>query len=472
MFYKPEIGVAADVIPYYENDEFKLLYLHDYRNVEEYGEGCHWNLLTTKDFITYENFNKIIERGEKEEQDLYVYTGCVIKKEGLYFVFYTGHNPHLREQGLPEQKILLATGTDLVNLKKVKEFVFEAPDYLDMHDFRDPFVYFDECSGEYKMLLAARTKEGPIKHRGVTMRAHSRDLYQWDLEKVPFYAPNAYYAHECPDYFRMGDWYYLIFSEFTDKFVTRYRYSQNPEGPWLTPKNDAFDNHAFYAAKSISDGTRRYLFGWNPTRNENTDYGFWQWGGNIIPQELYQNADGTLSVKIPNQINEFYNNKVPLDVFNISEMSENSGEINADGNIFGYTLFNEIPHSCKLKLSFSIQGTCHDFGVALHADDGFNQGYLVKFEPELNRVILDKVDRRDPSIFGMMDTERYIPFAESIEHRLVIIIDGNIAVLYFDEKYSMNLRLYDITNKRFGVYSNHSDVVFKEICCFEGKANE
>jgi len=472
LFYKPEIGAAADVIPFFENGEFKLLYLHDYRNIDEYGEGCQWNLLTTKDFITYKNYNNVIERGEKDEQDLYIFTGGVIKKDGIYFVFYTGHNPHLRERGLPEQKILLATGNDLTNLKKIKEFVLEAPDYLEIHDFRDPFIYYDENEGEYKMLLAARTKYGSIKHRGVTMIARSKDLFDWVLDKTPFYAPNAYYTHECPDYFKMGEWYYLIFSEFTDKFVTRYRFSKQPEGPWLTPKYDVFDNHAFYAAKSVSDGDRRYLFGWNPTKNDEKDSGFWQWGGNIIPQELYQNDDGTLSVRIPNQIYNFYNKKISLDVFNSSEMSKYDEGISADENIFGYTLFNEIPPKCKIELSFVINGICHDFGVLLYADDDFNQGYLIKFEPELSRVILDKVNRKDPAICGMMDTERNIPFVEFMEHQLLIIVDDTIAVMYIDGKYSMNIRMYDITKRRFGVYSNHSNVDFSNICCYKGEDNE
>ncbi len=64
----------------------------------------------------------------------------------------------------------------------------------------------------------------------------------------------------------MGDWWYLVFSENTDKLVTTYRMAKSPKGPWLTPKVDAFDGHAFYAAKSASDGKHRYLFVWNCTK--------------------------------------------------------------------------------------------------------------------------------------------------------------------------------------------------------------
>jgi beta-fructofuranosidase len=66
----------------------------------------------------------------------------------------------------------------------------------------------------------------------------------------------------------MGDWWYLMFSTFTDRFVTQYRMSRSIEGPWRAPAVDTFDGRAFYAAKSATDGRRRYLFGWNPTRTK------------------------------------------------------------------------------------------------------------------------------------------------------------------------------------------------------------
>ena len=75
-----------------------------------------------------------------------------------------------------------------------------------------------------------------------------------------------YFTHECPDLFKMGDWWYLLFSEFTDLVRTRYRMSRSLSGPWIIPERDDFDGHAFYAAKTASDGNKRFIFGWNPTR--------------------------------------------------------------------------------------------------------------------------------------------------------------------------------------------------------------
>ena len=78
------------------------------------------------------------------------------------------------------------------------------------------------------------------------------------------------------------------------------------------PKEDTFDGRAFYAAKSVSDGEKRYLFGWNPTKRrfiwlESTELPrqglqYLGLGRNLIVHEIVQRPDGTLSVKVPETV--------------------------------------------------------------------------------------------------------------------------------------------------------------------------
>lgn len=463
MYYRPKIGVAADVIPYYEDGEFKLLFLQDFRDWDKYGEGCPWVLLTTKDFVEYKYHGEIIERGTKEEQDLYIFTGSVFKHQDEYYVFYTGHNPHLRKRGLKEQKVLLAKGESLTDLKKVKDFVFESPDYLEMHDFRDPFIYVDEQTGDFKMLLAARVKEGPWNQRGVTMVATSKDLLHWTLDEKPFYAPKAYFTHECPDLFKMGDWYYLIFSEFSDKVITRYRYSKNQNGPWLVPPQDSFDGHAYYAAKSVSDGQKRYLFGWNPIKLDEKDEALWQWGGNIVPHEIYQNADGTLSVRIPETIDRSYHHEIPIEVFKNDTFIENEGRLLGDRNNYNYILLNELPQNCKVDFDFKLNDKINDFGVTLRMNDVYDRGYFIKFEALYNRMIFSKLPRHDMTIHAMIDTERNIGIETGKWHHVKIIIEKSVVTVYYDDKVAMNARMFDFTDGRLGFYSNLTEVELSNI---------
>ena len=231
--YKPQVGWAADFIPFYWQGEYHLFYLKDFRDPEHYGEGTPWYHLVTRDFVTFVDHGECLARGTLTDQDLYVFTGSVIHAAGRFHIFYTGHNPHLRQAGKPEQAIMHAVSDDLYAWEKVPEDTFFAPpDDFEPHDWRDPFVFWNEAAGEFWMLLAARLKAGPSRRRGCTGLCTSKDLVTWEVKR-PFYAPDLYFTHECPDLFMMGDWWYLLFSEFSDSCVTRYRMARSLSGPWL-----------------------------------------------------------------------------------------------------------------------------------------------------------------------------------------------------------------------------------------------
>ena len=462
MYYRsPKKSVCADVIPYYENGTYYLFYLRDYRNIEQDGEGCPWCLLTTKDLVHYQDHGPVLLRGSEEEQDLYVFTGSVFKENDTYYIFYTGHNPHLRKKGLPEQKILLAKSKDLFHWEKVKDFVFEAPSYLEMHDFRDPFIFKDEENNRYCMLIAAREKnKNPTNSRGVTLIAYSKDLINWELDKTPFYAPRAYCTHEGPDLFKIGKYWYLAFSEFTDKILTTYRISTTPFGPWKTLKVNTFDGHAFYAAKSTSDGKRRIMFGWDPIKNNESDFEKWQWGGTIIPHELVQDeSDGTLYVKCPKEILESYSNEVIINeknVFGDVDKIINGYHLNNSGqNIIS---FGSLPSHYKLELDIKCLDDIGDFGIILNEHNNFDQFYKIKFEPKMNRLAMDRQPRIVEFLHNEVDVERYCPMSIENIHHVVVIAENSVLTVYVDDKYAMSGRMFDFEGGNLAIYSHNNEI--------------
>ena len=111
----------------------------------------------------------------KKDQDLYVGTGSVIKANGQFHIFYTGINPYLGKQGKPEQAIMHAVSDDMVTWKKLPEHTFFAPaDMYEPHDWRDAFVFWNEETKEYNMLMAARSKKGIPRRRGLTALCASK----------------------------------------------------------------------------------------------------------------------------------------------------------------------------------------------------------------------------------------------------------------------------------------------------------
>ena len=91
------------------------------------------------------------------------------------------------------------------------------------------------------------------------------------------------------------------------------QYRRCMEGPWLTPKDDAFDSRAYSAARTFCLNGQRVLFGWVPTKENCDDTKNFEWGGTFLPHEICQRDDGSLGVKIPDTIWNSFSSPVFLE---------------------------------------------------------------------------------------------------------------------------------------------------------------
>lgn len=471
FFYRPAGAWAADFVPFYAKGKYQLFYLHDWRDHAKFGEGTPWYLISTNDFVNYTEHGEVLARGTKEQQDLYVFTGSVIEANGQYHIFYTGHNPHFRKQNKPEQGVMHAVSDDLLSWRKIPEHTFFAPgDKYEPHDWRDPFVFYDDESREYKMLLAARYKTGIPRRRGLTAMCASKDLINWEVRE-PFYSPDLYFTHECPDLFKMGDWWYLVFSEFTDLIQTRYRMSRSLKGPWLTPKRDTFDARAFYAAKTASDGRRRFIFGWDPTREENKDYRNWNWGGNLVVHEIHQEKDGELYVTVPDGVDKAFNKQSPI-TFDVKagdvKITGNDVRIVAPGS-FGASAAGLMPERCKIETTIQFEPNTRGCGLMLRASDDLDSVYYVRLEPQSNRLVFDAWPRgtyhpiTGASGHFMLDLERQLGLSPNQPVDLKVFVDGTVCVVYAAGKIAMSTRMYNLPKGRWGVFANEGAATFRDL---------
>lgn len=461
MYFRPKDSVAADVIPFYWENMYRLFYLRDFRDIEKCGEGTPWHLVETEDFVRFTEKGEVIPRGRKDEQDLYVFTGSVIEKDGVNYIFYTGYNPYFFKQGKNREVVMLASSTDFVTWEKDESFRLSAPDCFEPHDFRDPFVFFNEETGAYNMLLAARLNYGPSRRRGCTAVAVSGDLKNWTVKDMPFYSPRLYYTHECPDLFRMGEWWYLVFSEFTDKCETHYRMSKSLEGPWLTPESDTFDNRNFYAAKTVSDGKDRYVIGWNPTHAGNQDFGDTQWGGNIVAHKIVQEPDGQLYVTLPDAIREAY--RVPVEwqegytIGNVLKSRDGWRIGREDG--FSSLDLGELKENCRISFTVTCEGDCKTFSLFLNSDKDNEAAYYVELDLGMGRLTFDRWPRKRGDYPFMPETERRVCAVRNKKYRMEVIRDGSVLEVYFDDKYAMSARMEEFSEGTFGFTSAFGEVL-------------
>ena len=77
VYFRPDLAVLGDVIPFYDDGAFKPFYLRNYRGNRDAQHRDSWVMLTTKDHVHFEEHDTHIVGG----------TGSVIKVDGLYHMF-------------------------------------------------------------------------------------------------------------------------------------------------------------------------------------------------------------------------------------------------------------------------------------------------------------------------------------------------------------------------------------------------
>ena len=455
-FYKPEDGWSGDYIPFYWEGKFRLFYLLDRHAPRGHLDGIAWHLVETRDFVHFDPKGVVVPFGTEDEQDRCVYTGSVLRAQNRFHLFYTGHNPLLRQKGLPEQKVMHALSDDLLHWEKTPAHTFEAAEGYEKHDWRDPFVFYDASDRLYHMLLAARLNRGAGPRRGCTAHLTSPDLIAWTAQ-APLWAPESYYTHECPDLFRMGEWYYLIFSEFSDVNRTRYVMSRSLYGPWVAPQHDVFDTRPFYAAKSCTDGQKRYLFGWVSTREDETDFSGFRWAGSLAVHELYQLPGGELACREPETVAAAWRKNASALAFEGAPAAGAAAARREDGMAVCYSA-QDLPGSFRLEADMLFDAGTHSFGLLLRADPQADTAYALEFEPAAHRVEFKMKPRlnyrqfNDEGLSCVLDMEAGKPI------HLSVTVDGSILVAYIDGRVAFSARMYALRGGKLGLYSLHGGV--------------
>lgn len=471
IFYKPEDGWVGDVIPFYYEGEYHLFYLKDLRiSVDKIALGVSWAHIGTRDFVNFTEYPVALPSGGWMAQDLNVATGSVIAADDQFHIFYAGQNWLLPPRGRPREAVMHATSPDLVDWTKdpANPILFADPDRYEIDDCRDPFVFWNDEESKYWMLLTTRVRSGPVRRRGCVALLTSPDLVSWEWEK-PFWLPHMYYTHECPDLFRIGDWWYLIYSTFSERYVTHYRMSQAMSGPWSAPTNDTFDGRALYAAKTVSDGTRRFACGWVSTREGDSDRGAWQWGGNIVVHEVVQAEDGDLHVKVPPEVNSLFTRPVaPSFKSVLGEWQDQNTTFSGNaGDGYAACRLGRMPSKCRIRAKVTCAPGTRACGVLLRADEGLDGYYEVRWEPGQRHVVFDRWPRQDSKrVFPNRDEpfilERPLtaPVADTLDLR--IIVDETVVVVYINDEVALSTRAYDHTDGEWGFFVYEGQATFRE----------
>lgn len=356
---------VGDCMPYFDGETFRVYYLFDRRgHASKWSLGAHqWAQVSTKDLRTWEHHP--IAVGITAEEEGSICTGSVYKKAGTYYAFYAVRTT----DGSPAQ-LTWAESRDGIHFNKTNAVIQLSDRYL-RSSVRDPHVYQDD-KGKYHMLVTTSLVH-PVKHEGCLAHLVSDNLAEWK-ELEPFIVPGYHDEPECADFFEWNGWYYLIFSN--DGFA-RYRYSRNPEGPWLRPAMDTFDCVQWRVPKTAAfhDG-RRIAAGFLSSPN--------RYAGELVFREVIQLADGSLGLGFVPELQEAGDGTertyedIRLDAMSGFD-AKTIGSFEGD-----YTVSFEVtPHYPNMYVGFSVSDEAQ-----------FAHGHDVRVEPSVRKVGIHRIHAR------------------------------------------------------------------------------
>ncbi|MBQ3705756.1 MAG: hypothetical protein II888_04805 [Clostridia bacterium] len=464
LYPAQENAYVGDTMPFVTEDgTLELYYLYD---TDHNGQGYHpIYRFTTDDLVGYEDDGMMLSYGLMSEPDPALGTGSVMRdREGLYHLFYTGHND-TGNGGQGKECVMHATSKDRKNWEKHPEDTFFSPEGYSRDDFRDPEVFWAEEDQCYWMLIAARN--GSLG--GVIARYTSADLKNWTFEG-PLYAPQAQYMLECPDLFRMGDTWYLTYSW---DCVTYYAMGPTMNGPFTAPEDNILDGQGqmegngfvFYAAKTAEWGDSTYLCGWLGRAALSADSGIYQWAGNVLNHQLVRHEDGTLGVEAPETFGDYFTQDAAFQAAGLegkTEIDGNSIALSAGEDEIALADIGARPGTMILECDVTLDPdgcTGFAFGdgetgaeyTALCLDARRNmlhyEGYFIQEISEYEPMALTRFD-----------------FSDGKVHHVTLVCENEIVVMYVDSEKALSSRILSSTGgAHIGVFADGCGAAFSNI---------
>lgn len=462
-WYKPANGWVGDPIPYYDNGKFYIFYLQDWRSGFPFLHP--WHMVYSTDLSSFTFGGETIPCGKENEQDVALGTGGVIKdrKTGEYCAFYTGHQWKWQELGVPTQAVLLTTSKDMQTWNKKGEQNF----YLSLrgqsgyveNDFRDPHVFYDAEDGLYKMVVTTHTDAGATL--ALLTSEELQNAKAWKLQE-PLYTEQGIWVMECADVFKEGDYWYLTYSNVADRKV-HYRYAKSLKGPWIKPTNDIFDGIGFYAAKTMSNGSERYLAGWCPTRIGDGDAD--QWGGSLVCHRMLFNADGTIDLKLADGIDKKFSTPkktVLIDKSGKSALKDGSYILSDVASV----TFPRMNKACKVEAIVTATDADDSFGFAFGVYDDKTEVYSIRFDLKNKRLVMSKDDLTRGTNPTQTDVTLVVPADRKFEVK--IVAEKSVCVLYVNDKVAFSNRIDRMPDNPWAIFTDKgADVSFSNIKVYE-----
>ena len=436
-YYNPSIGRCGDPMPFFDPQaqDFKVLYLQEYDNNATYNFHPFWGVKTT-DGANYQSIGEVLPTAESTlAQDAALGTGCAYYSEAdhLYYIYYTGHNGNCTNR----EVIMRATSPDFKNWTKDELWTLKGDDYgYSTTDFRDPQIFVGD-DGMYHMVIVSNLKFAEFK---------SSDLKNW--QHVGQFNMIWDRMCECPDIFKMGNYWYLVYSEaYRAPWSRKVKYMMatsweglkecfsDPGAHWPQDGHEGvLDSRAFYAGKTASNGTDRYIWGWCPFRS-----------GTTIKQHTVR-------------------------------MVESNGCSSADPMSFSlsgndaYALFNRLDNHNHISFTVTTNNNWDKFGISFVRGTDSKKYYTLVVNPEWEdgrKINFEEEGEEGKGFVEGIDGYNFQRPSDNV-YNIDIYTDNSVLVMYINDVCAYTQRIYGIQKNCWSInnYGGNVEVSNVEVSLY------
>jgi beta-fructofuranosidase len=182
----------------------------------------------SSDLVNWKILDLALKKGDSDSYDgICPATGSVIRFQNHYWLAYSANWCG------PNATVALAMSHNLYQWEKLsynpvtqldpQYYEIVAPEPRNWPHWRDPFLF--EYEDFVYHFVCARSNKGSDDVRGTVGLARTRDMYNWEVLPPPKIEPVAKEL-ECPQLYKSGELYYLVFSTapqwFCKAFLQRY----------------------------------------------------------------------------------------------------------------------------------------------------------------------------------------------------------------------------------------------------------
>jgi len=437
---------VGDTMPYYENGTYYVYYLNDLRS-GPYGFHPIW-LRTTSDFCSWsEPVEAIPASTNPGDQDVGLGTGSLIKgSEGTYHFYYVGYNNFGNVTYV--EKIQHATSSDLVHWTKHPEDGF----YGGCDDFRDPYVYWNAATSDYRMLIT--TKRNGLS---VLVQYASSDLTSWSDQGVFYANDNRNYNMECSSLLKIGAYYYLTFSAQLDIGPTRtvnYRYSSDLL-TWKVPNDERLDGAGFYAGRLVKgQDDRVFCCGWDATKQYGYDEDPFDWGGSLVSHEIFTRTNGEIYIGPINEIASHFNGEIGLKTLTSQGVTTNNSSVTFPSNDSGLYLHEAYP-SGNFLYSFDVSfgALSGKFGLTFNAKNGSLGSLFIVFDLDNDALSFYQGSFSQGSFASTAQISLSLAYSRNQTYHVSLYGEDQVVALYVGGKRGLTTRMMKAVGNPFGFFA-------------------